>query len=374
MPNPKPSPPKSSKKTKEEKKYILDHYLFALVSLVLITCYWLVTYYLYSRHTIDPNQVLEFSVSRDVVLPVVSLFMFTIAVSILGLFFKRFLIPMIVFAVISILFLFIFGFNFVYLAVLILTYLVFILSYFRMRRQKKLLIKVAADKILKVGLPLLMTFVVLLTTLVFFYGFKPKAEQVSFTLPRVAYDQITPFIESSIQRRVPAFSYNTTVDELLGEYVLTELMGEGGPEILDEEGNVIELDEGAGGTDVILPDIPGFEGLDNIDGLEETIKGETARQINESLLVSLGIEVEEGERVVDFLYRFINIQIDKYLIPVKPILPYITAVLYFFWLKLLSVFVVWLTYPLMMLILNILESLKVVEVKEVDGKIEKINF
>ena len=319
----------------------------------------------------------QFSWWTNFFVPVISFILFGTSYAVLALFFRRFLLPLLVIALGIASFFIFFDYSHIYLAVALLLIAVMIINFYRMQRQKDLLIKVAPDKILKVGLPFVMTLLVLLSTLVYFNAYKANADKVTFQIPDGVYNFVTPYIEGMLSEQVPEYDSDMTTEEYLENYALTEIFGSSQTMFFKGESNDTEEPGFLAIPELSIPEIPGMENIDTdviAHDIERELEGEMIKEFNHELLKQFGVETANEEPIINLIHDVINGMFDSVLSPLKAWLPYILAFGSFIWLKLLSIVVVWLIYPIAILKIKIAKRLNIIEISKIKREQERITI
>lgn len=237
---------------------------------------------------------------------------------------------------------------FYYFIVLVLIFLALLIYRARVKHEKEARTKLHFWRILKRGLSLTFTLVCLLIALV--YYFSPSLGGISemeFEVPRGIFDVVLKPLSELIQTRLPLYSPDMSIDELLtmfsvtvGEEGLSGLSFEPSPElyrIIQSRGISIETLD----LNQLLKD-PKIAEL-----LQEEIKKQTDSLSSDQLIQQraefsdkLGIEIKGGENLNDVLYKLVNAQINAAGGPYKRYIPIALAVGLFFTLRILTIILI----------------------------------
>jgi hypothetical protein len=202
---------------------------------------------------------------------------------------------------------------FYYLIGLIILFLVFLFASRKIGQEKNVQVNLNFWRIWKRGLPILVTVLILIISLV--YYFSPSLERAvekEIRLPRNVFDVVIGALTPLIEKRLP-----------------------GGIDSLDVEAGKIL-------------------GYEEIKELEE----------------KYGIEIKQGETAKDFLYKLVNFQLNSGQTPYKKFIPIGLAVALFLGLRLISIVYIALVIILSWMFLKLLILLKFarteIETKEVE--------
>lgn len=237
---------------------------------------------------------------------------------------------------------------FYYFIVLVLIFLALLIYRGMVKHEKEARTKLHFWRILKRGLSLTFTLVCLLIALV--YYFSPSLGGISemeFEVPRGIFDVVLKPLSGLIQTRLPLYSPDMSIDELLtmfsvtvGEEGLSGLSFEPSPElykIIQSRGISIETLD----LNQLLKD-PKIAEL-----LQEEIRNKTS-SLSPSQLAQqraefsdkLGIEIQGNENLNDVLYKLVNAQINAAGGPYKKYIPIALAIGLFFTLRILTIILI----------------------------------
>lgn len=228
-----------------------------------------------------------------------------------------------------------------YFVVLVFIFIALILYRKRVKHEADARIKLHFWHIFRKGLPLVFTLICLLIALAYYFSpFLGEASKMKIEIPRKAFDAVIQPLSGLIRTRLPLYSPDMTVNELLtmfsfvdGEGVLSGLSFEPSPElyrIIQSKGISIETLD----LNQLLKD-PEIAEL-----LQQEIKNKTdslgANQLAQQRVEfskKLGIEIEGNETLNDFLYKLANSQIDNLGGSSKKYIPLVFAIVLFFVLR-----------------------------------------
>lgn len=236
---------------------------------------------------------------------------------------------------------------FYYSIVLFLIFITFLFYKLRARREMKTRINLNFWRILRRGLPLIFTLLCLLVALA--YYFSPSLGGISdaeFEIPRGIFDAALKPLGGLIKTRLPLYSPDMTVDELLTVFSLADSEGVSDLSFIPsiELYNLIQ----SKGISIETLDINKLlKDPEIVNALREDIRERTnslsRTQLAQQRLVlseKLGIEINAGETLNDVLYKLVNAQISGISGEYKEYLPIALAIALFFSLRLLAVILI----------------------------------
>jgi len=206
---------------------------------------------------------------------------------------------------------------FYYLVGLIILFIVFWIGTVKVKKEEKIQVHLNFWKIWKRGLPILVTGLILMISLV--YYFSPdltQTKQREFKFPRNTFNLVIKPLENLIREKLP-------------------------------------------------------EGIENLD--VEANKILSPEQIQE-LEQNYGIEIEKGETIRDFLYKLVNFQLNNVAGPYKKFIPLGLVIGLFITLKIISILYVVLVILFSYLILKLLMVGSFVRVETETREVETIKL
>lgn len=243
-------------------------------------------------------------------IPAATLFLFAALFSLLALFSKT---ESIGYAAVGMAFAGSFFFvpaDFTVISLLLVTTAGALWAYHGIRKETQLSVFFSLSKTLRHGLPIFFTALALLFSTYYFSSVNRNGDQV--ILPRAVFEFSLPLLQNSLEKFMPEFRSDITVDQLLIGTLRTEL-----------------------GAEVDISKLPSLE-------LEKLLSAE-----RQALGKGLGVEISGQEKTLDLLYNLANKKIEEFAGPYKNYLPYISAFGFFLAIKVL-------TFPMYLVALGII--------------------
>jgi hypothetical protein len=266
-----------------------------------------------------------------------------------------------------------FSFKILYFFGILFLFLALIWGYFRIRGEKQDRIKFGVQKIAKYGLPLFLTFTILISAFAYYYIASDIIKKRGFQIPREVFDKTVGPLEKIIPSFIPGFDKTATVEEVFYLFVINEMRkaGQGGdfsvaplpPELLvlvEKKGLNLQDKEAVFEAIAIDPEIR-KEAMKFISQAQER----QPQEEDEISKILKDFNVNKEEPIFDALYKVANEQINKAVKPYLKFFPLAFAFVFFFSIKFVFLFLAWPIYFFVWLLLRILTVLNFVQlVKE----------
>jgi len=204
---------------------------------------------------------------------------------------------------------------FYYLIVLILLVLAFITATRKIKREEEVQVSLNFWRIWKRGLPIFLTALILVISMVYYFSPEPKKfQQKEVYISRSNFNLILKPLEDLISERLP-------------------------------------------------------QGIPSLDA--EAIKSLSSEQIND-LQNQYSVEVKKGDTIRDVLYKLVNFQLNSATGPYKKFIPFGLAVGLFITLKIVSILYVAIVIMLSWLFLKLLIMFKFARFEKVQKEVETV--
>lgn len=204
-----------------------------------------------------------------------------------------------------------------YLVVLLLLFLAFVTATRKITKEEEVQVNLNFWRIWKRGLPILLTALILVISLVYYFSPEPKKfQQKEIYISRSNFDLVLKPLEGLISERLPK--------------------------------EIVNLDD-------------------------EAIKSLSTEQIRD-LKNQYSIEVKKGDTVKNVLHKLVNFQLNSVTGPYKKFIPFGLAVGLFITLKIVSILYVAIVVMLSWLFLKLLIMLKFAKFEKVQKKVETVKL
>jgi hypothetical protein len=219
--------------------------------------------------------------------------------------------------VLALFFIFFYDEPFYYFIVLILLFLAFVIATRKIKKEEEVQVNLDYWRIWKRGLPILITALVLVIAMVYYFSPEPKKfQQEEISISRSNFDLVVKPLEGLISERLPK--------------------------------EIASLDS-------------------------EAIKSLNAIQIND-LKTQYKIEVKKGDTVRDVLFKLVNFQLNSVSGPYKKFIPFGLAVGLFITLKIISILYVAVVIMLSWLVLKLLILAEFVKSEKIQKEVESVSL
>ena len=237
----------------------------------------------------------------------------------------------------------------------ILLFIVFIISYLRIRSEKLVRIKFKISDILEKGIPLCLTFLAILISLAFYFNYSAKIAQ-EVKIPEALMDMsIKPF-EAIMKGFIPDYSMDMTIDEFLIQF----------SQKMSPAENKNEL-----GTEELPFDIEKFLGEEEGGKI---ISSDVLEKEREGLSEQLGIKLTGRETLHDVFYKLVNQKFAELSPEFRKLIAIVLALSFFGILRIIFIPFGWLIILFTYVVFVILKKTGVVKIeqKKVEMEIVKL--
>jgi len=210
----------------------------------------------------------------------------------------------------------------------------------RMRAEYESSLAFSTSKILKAGLPIYFTAISLVVALLYYQAVSAQNNIVSSIVPRAAVDLSLRFLTGAVSDLQGTADANSlmTVDEFLAQ----NLEGQ-----LKEQGTSLKSISQRQIAEII------------------------ADQRNE-LAKRYGIQVKGGERLADVLHRTITTKVGEILGPYARFLPFLSALTFFFALRVLTFPLYFIVVVIVALLITFLHAVKIIKSEKKQIEVERL--
>jgi len=237
----------------------------------------------------------------------------------------------------------------------ILLFIVFIISYLRIKSEKLVRIKFKISDILEKGLPLCLTFFAVLISVAFYFNYSAKIAQ-GVKIPEALMDMsIKPF-EAIMKGFIPDCSMDMTADEFLIQF----------SQKMSPAENKDEL-----GTEKLPFDIEKYLGEDNKGKI---ISSDVLEKEREGLSEQLGIKLTGRETLRDVFYKLVNQKFGELSPEFRKLIAIILALGFFGILRIIFIPFGWLIILLTYVVFAILKKTGVVKIEQRNVEMEIVKL
>jgi len=265
-----------------------------------------------------------------------------------------------------------FGFKIGYLIGIILFLIALFAGYLSINSEKRVRIRVSLRKSLGYGLPLVLTFSIIMICIAYYFAPAIQAQAREITIPKQMFDAAVAPAEGVISGLVPGFKKSMTVDEFTFLMTLSTLEKQEEFELPPEAIEFLKEE----GVDIASKQEV-FEAIRENPRVREKFmemfrEQEGKEEGGQGLFEGLGIEVKGDEPFLDAIYKAANQKLNEVLGPYRKYIPLAASVSLFFILRILMIPFDWLVMSFAWLLFALLKAVKVVRIEKVQKEVETI--
>ncbi|MEW6408038.1 MAG: hypothetical protein AB1465_05095 [Patescibacteria group bacterium] len=272
-----------------------------------------------------------------------------------------------------------FPFKILYFFGILFLFLALIWGYFRIKGEKQDRIKFSAQKIAKYSLPLFLTFTILISAFAYYYAVSEIIKEKGFQIPREVFDKAAIPLEKIISSFIPGFNKTATIEEVFYLFTINEMKkaDQGGDfdtmplpselsALLERKG--LDLRDKEAVFEAIQAD-PEIR-KETIKFISQAQQGGQPQEEDEISKMLKDFNVSKDEPIFDALYKVANEQVNKAVGPFLKYFPIAFALVFFFSVRFVFLFLIWVLYFFIWVLIKVLLALKFVKLEKEKREVE----